>query len=135
MPDSSVSGANGTLISWVQPVSPSGILQLNSSSKRKRHLPFRLIQLSRTSCGRGYSNWLIVFLSLGRDRDQDASLASFFVVIGECGFCCRLGLAGAAQGHAGAAESRAGQARAEHARGGAQGSHQPVELGDRYFIV
>src|SRR5881628_1439551 len=114
MPDSSVSGANGTLISWVQPVSPSGILQLNSSSKRKRHLPFRFIQLSRTSWGRGYSNWLIVFLSLGRHRDQDTTLASVLVVGGECGLCRLLRLPGTAQGHAGAAESRAGQARAEH---------------------
>src|SRR5438067_11722221 len=115
MPDISVSGANGTLISWVQPVTPSGILQLISSSKRKRHLPFRFIQLSRTSCGRGYSNWLIVFLSLGRHRDQDATLASVLVVGGECGLCRLLCLARAAQGHAGAAESGAGQARAEHA--------------------
>src|SRR5690349_15632027 len=135
MPDISVSGAKGTLISWVQPVTPSGILQLTSSSKRKRHLPFRLLQLSRTSWGRGYSNWLIVFLSLGGDRDQDASLASLFVVIGECGFCCRPGLAGAAQGHAGTAESGARQARAEHAGSGAQGLDQQVEFADRDFVI
>ena len=49
MPDIFVSGANGTSISWVHAATSPGSLKRISSSKQKRHLPFRLIQLSRTS--------------------------------------------------------------------------------------
>src|SRR5438067_10661776 len=105
MPLMAVSGAKGTVISWVQSVTWSGSRNLISSSKRKRHWPFRFNHRSRTSCGRGYSNCVIVFLSLRGDRDQDPALPSILVVCGKRGLGRLLFLAGPAQRHHGAAKA------------------------------